>query len=653
MRGIRGSAALLVAGSAVAGVVVAMAVTDSRASFDDLVIVLAVAAYAVVGVAVELARPGHPVGRLMLVGAWTWGVGEGLLALGIAVLDEGPGSVAAALIGVLGSAMRGFGWLVLVLALPLVFPDGRSPSRAATRLVWAAVTAFTVASLAAPVPLENRLATVDNPIGFPGSWQLAADLLAIASLALAFVALFVVIRAMVHRWQAGDELIRQQVLVFGIAFALPLLVLVLAATPASRPWMFALSTLPVPLAVAVAMFQRRLYDVQLAVTRTLTYVALSAVLAGLYALVVVGAGVMLQDRGAPWLPLVATAVVAVVFVPLRDWLQGIVNQLTYGRWAAPATVLADTGRRLADSADSSTLLDALTTEMVDGLGFSYAEIRDTSGRVLSASGSEGPSTDKLPLTAYGREVGELRWTGRPLNATDRTLLEALAHQIGGAVHTAGLVEELRDAQGRLVMAREQERRRLRSDLHDGLGPALAGLGFQLDAVQNLVADGQPVEDRLHRLRLGLSDTVVEVRRIVQGLRPPAVDDLGLFGAIAELGRELADGSGLAVTLELPEARPGLPAAVEVAAYRVTQEALTNVVRHARATRCRVSGSLTADALVIEVVDDGCGGARAGRGLGIPGMHHRAAEIGGAVEVSTKTRGTAVRLRLPVRLEVQA
>ena len=188
MRGIRESAALLVAGSAVAGVVVAVAVTDSRASFDDLVIVLAVAAYAVVGVAVELARPEHPVGRLMLVGAWAWGVGEGLLALGIAGLDESPGSVTAALIGVLGCAMRGFGWLVLVLALPLVFPDGRSPSRPATRLVWAAVAAFTVASLAAPVPLENRLATVDNPIGFPESWQLVADLLAIASLRVSWSA---------------------------------------------------------------------------------------------------------------------------------------------------------------------------------------------------------------------------------------------------------------------------------------------------------------------------------------------------------------------------------------------------------------------------------------------------------------------------------
>ena len=144
-----------------------------------------------------------------------------------------------------------------------------------------------------------------------------------------------------------------------------------------------------------------------------------------------------------------------------------------------------------------------------------------------------------------------------------------------------------------------------------------------------------------------------MRRIVEGLRPPTIDDLGLFGAIAELGRELADGAGLTVTLDLPDQPPELPAAVEVAAYRVTQEALTNVVRHARATRCRISGALSDHQLVIEVVDDGCGGAHAGDGLGIPGMRDRAAEIGGSVEVSTGVPGTTVRLRLPLGAEVAA
>lgn len=647
MGAFRVTGALAVAGLAVTGAVTAIVTTGSRARFDDLVIVLAVAAYAAVGTAVELARPGHWVGRLMLLGSAAWGIGEGLIAVGLAGLAEHPDSTTYAVVGVLGTAARGLAWLVLVLALPLVFPDGRSPSRAATALVTTSIATFTAGLLLAPTPLEDRMDTVDNPVGLPESWQVLADLMAIGGLALAFVSLAVVVVALVHRWRAGGERLRQQVLVFGVAFALPLLVLPIAASPLSRPWMFALATLPVPLAVAVAMFQRRLYDVQLAVSRTLTYVALSAVLAGIYALVVLGVGVLLQDRGAAWLPLAGAAVVAVAFAPLRETLQGAVNRMTYGRWSSPATVLADTGRRLADAADAPGLLESLTDEMVHGLGFRHAEIRDHSGTTLAATGDPQEVTERLALTAYGSPVGELRWAGPPLRAADRALLDALSHQIGGAVHTAGLVEELRGAQERLVLAREQERRRLRSDLHDGLGPSLAGLAFQLDAVQNRMESGLSVDGRLVRLRAGLGETVLEVRRIVEGLRPALIDDLGLFGAVTELGHGLADGCEIDLEVDLPEQRPSLPAAVEVAAYRVAQEALTNVVRHSGASRCTITGTITEGFLVLDVTDDGRGGAEPGTGLGIPSMRDRARQIGGDVQIAARHPGTSVTARLPI------
>ena len=418
--------------------------------------------------------------------------------------------------------------------------------------------------------------------------------------------------------------------------------------------MFALSALPVPVAVAVAMFQRRLYDVQLVASRTLTYVALSAVLAGVYAMVVVGVGVMLQDRGAPWLPLAATAVVAVAFAPLRDWVQGVVNHLTYGRWAAPATVL---GRHRPPAGGLRRLgRPARRADHRDGRGPGLLLRRDPRhprsgpGRHRArGSADRPPATDGVRTrrrrAALVRQVAQRRSTG--------TLLEALSHQIGGAVHTAGLVEQLRDAQGRLVMAREQERRRLRSDLHDGLGPALAGMGFQLDAVQNLIADGRPVEDRLHRLRTGLSETVVEVRRIVEGLRPPTIDDLGLFGAIAELGRELADGAG---TDRHP--RPARPATRTARGRRgggVPRDPGGPDQRRPARARHAVSDHRGADRPRAR--------HRGGRrrlwrrprrhGLGIPGMRDRAAEIGGSVEVSTGVPGTTVRLRLPLRAEVAA
>ena len=648
MRMIRPGAAALVAALAVAGAVTGAAATGSRDRFDDVAITLVIATYAVVALVIELARPGHRVGRLMLAGAAAWGVGEGLLSLGLAGLEDNGNQSTYVLLAVLGSALRGLGWLLLVLAVPLVFPDGRPVWPWAGRLVAGCIAAFTLAALLAPVPLEERLADTHNPIGLPPSWQWPADLLALGSLAVAFVCLVVAVAGLVRRWRQGDDLLRQQILVFAVAFALPLLFLPLVATPLAEPWMFALVTLPVPVAVGVALLQRRLYDLQLAVNRTLTYGALSAVLAGLYALVVGGAGVMLDDRGAAWLPWAGAGVVAVAFAPVRASLQGAANQLVYGRWAAPATVLAETGRRLADAADGPALLRTLTDELVDGLGLFTAEIRDANDRILAHSGGDAPATDRLPLTAYGAPVGALHWVGPPLSGHERSLLVDVAHQIGGAVHTVGLVEELRDARESLVVAREQERRRIRRDLHDGLGPSLAGLGLQVDAMANLLAQGRPVDGRLDTLQAGLRGTVAEVRRIVEGLRPPALDDLGLFGALAELGHELSDGTGLELAVELPRDAPALPAAIEAAAYRIAQEALTNVVRHADASRCRVAGTLSEDALVLEVSDDGRGGAGAGRGAGMHTMKERAREIGGQVDVRSRDRGTSVTVRLPLR-----
>ena len=648
MRWVRVSSVLLIGALAVAGALAPTLVATGRGRLDDIAIALVITTYTVVALVVELARPGHPVGRLMLAGATAWGVGEGLLAWGISGLDGEPGRPAYVLLGVLGSGARGLGWLVLVVALPLAFPDGRVPWRWATRLTAACLVAFTLASLLSPEPLEERLAGAANPIGVPTSWRPVIDVVAIGAIALAFVCLGLAVGSLVRRWRRGDDLLRQQVLVFGLAFAVPLLVLPLVVTPWAEPWMFAVATLPVPVVVGAALLQRRLYDVQLAVNRTVTYTALTVALAATYAVVVGGVGAMFPDGSTAWLPWAAAGVVAVAFAPLRDFLQRAANRLTYGAWSAPAEVLAETSRRLADASDGRTLLRDLTDELVQGLGLSHAEIRDSAGHTLARSGTAREPAEHLDLTAYGVRVGTLTWSGAALRPTDRALLTDLGHQMGGVVHAAGLVDQLHAAHERLVLAREQERRRLRRDLHDGLGPSLAGLGFQVDTVQNLLRAGQPVDDRLEALRTGLRETVVEVRRLVEGLRPAAIDDLGLFGAVAELGHALATGTELDLTLDLPPGRPALPAAVEVAAYRITQEALTNVVRHAGAVTCRVAARLTPDALELEVTDDGRGGACSGDGVGIGSMCERAGEIGGRLDLRNLEPGTAVTVRLPLR-----
>jgi signal transduction histidine kinase len=212
------------------------------------------------------------------------------------------------------------------------------------------------------------------------------------------------------------------------------------------------------------------------------------------------------------------------------------------------------------------------------------------------------------------------------------------------VHTAELVGSLRSAQERLVLAREEERRRLRRDLHDGLGPALAGLTLRVDTVRNLLADPVVAEQELLRLREGIQSTVRDVRRIVEGLRPAALDDLGL----AEAVHQLADRTATPSVEVACDPLPRLPAAVEVAAYRIIQEALSNATRHGGASQVRVGLSLDGAALAVTVADDGSGEVvpRPG-GVGLSSMRERAEEIGGRFELAAcPGSGTVLSVVLP-------
>ncbi len=640
-------AAVAVAGLLAVGGALLSVLLAQGTPVNELVILLVIACYTAVAVVIGIARPGHPVGRLMLTGTAVWGVGEGLLGLAVDALSRDRTTLAGWL-GMLGS-LRGLGWLLLVVGLPLIFPDGRTPwgGRRPLVLLAGAVGMFVLGSVLAPVPLDYRLTDVDNPAGLPAGAKVVADLLALGGLALVAVSLAVAVAGLVHRWRVGGDLLRQQLLWFTAAFAVPLLLIPFVPTTFVEPWMFAVVTMPAPVAVAVALFQRRLYDVQLVVNRTVTYVTLSVTVAGLYAVTVGGVGALLHERGAPWLPWLAAGVVAVTFAPLRNALQQAVNRLTYGQWSQPADVLATTGRRLSDAADVPVLLRSLADELARGLGLPYVEITDAHGRTLATHGASPPTYDETPLTAYGRTVGTLRHSNVRLRSADRRLLEDLAAQLGGVVHAAGLVADLRAARERLVQAREEERRRLRRDLHDGLGPALAGLTLQVDTVRNRLAAGRVADTDLVRLRDGVAATVLDVRRIVEGLRPAALDDPGLGGALPQLAHRVEDECGIRMEVSVPAALPRVPAAVEVAAYRIAQEALGNVARHSGARHARLALAVDGSALWLSVCDDGVGEVhpRPG-GLGLTTMHERATEVGGRLCVDSTRRGTTVEAWLP-------
>ncbi|MDT7539016.1 MAG: hypothetical protein QOI82_2601 [Actinomycetota bacterium] len=609
--------------------------------------------YLAVAVVICLAKPGHPVGLLALTGTSSAGVVTCMVELGERGLLDHPGSVPAA--GVLlavGSAGRAVGWVLLVAVLPLLFPDGQLTGSARRRRTacGAAVGALVFLAFGSGLAAQEsdlRLQGHPNPLRLPDWVTTVAGFLSVFGTVLTVACVLLAVIGLVGRWRRGDALMRQQVLWFALAFVVPILFLPYAVVGHATAWEFAVVLLPVPIALLVAMLQHQLYDVQLAISRTVTWVALSAVIAIFYAVIVGGVGAMLRTRGAVWLPWLAAGVVAVSFAPLRNALQAGVSRIVYGEWSQASEVLAATGRRLSDAADVPALLQTLTDELATGLALDFVSIRDERGQVLSSRGA-GAAVETLPLTAYGELVGELAWSGRRLRETDRRLLDDLARQLGGVVHSWQLVDDLRVAQERLVLASEDERRRLRRDLHDGLGPALAGLTLQVDTVRNVLEAGGAVGEHLLRLRSGIQSTVVDVRRIVEGLRPPALDELGLAGAVEELARRLSAQNGCVIDVAAMPT-PRLAAAVEVAAYRVAQEAMTNVVKHSGASRCTVEVDAAEGELQVRVQDNGTGVVRPRPGgLGLASMHERAAEIGGRLDlVAVPGRGTTVALHLPL------
>jgi signal transduction histidine kinase len=618
------------------------------------------AAYVLVGLLILRAHPKHTIGRLMLAGGSLAAAGSGLLEVGWSRLGTHPDDRWAQLAAALGSTGRGVGWFLAVLFVPLLFPDGRRLGPRAVRatawvFAWLCLADDAVVGLLGPTQTDLRLSGVDNPIGLPRAMAPVFGVFEGLLIVLALVTLLLAVVCLVWRWRHAGELDRQRLLWFGLAFLAPVVALALSFSDTGGPWVFALVSIPVPVAIGVACLQHRLYDLDLVVNRSLTYGALSLVIAAMYALTVGGVGAMMRQRGATWLPWVAAGVVAVSFAPLRDALQRAANKLTYGQWSQPAELLAATGRRLADATDVPALLQTLADELGGGLHLPYVEIDDAAGDMLARYGEPGADTETIVLQAYGAPVGMLRWSGRELRDSDRGLVRDVAGQLGAVVHSAVLLDSLRASQERLVLAREEERRRLRRDLHDGLGPALAGLTLQVDTLRHRLGtaeQGDEADASLLGLRSGIQSTVLDVRRIVEGLRPPALDELGLTEALRQLAHrlEVPGGPTVGVTVEMPVR---LPAAVEVATYRIVAEAVTNAVKHADARQVQVRVSAGTTCVVVEVCDDGTGAAAArDEGVGLVSMRERAEEIGGSLLVgSRRGRGTTVRAELPLAVEM--
>ncbi|MDP9477307.1 MAG: sensor histidine kinase [Actinomycetota bacterium] len=411
-----------------------------------------------------------------------------------------------------------------------------------------------------------------------------------------------------------------------------------------------------PLAIGIAILKYRLYDIDLIINRTLVYSALTACVVGVYVLVVGYLGQLFRTEDNLFISLIAAGLVAVLFAPLRDRLQRAVNRLMYGERDDPYRVLSRLGERLKATDAPEAVLPTIVETVTQALKLPYAAIAlkrdDGEFETVAARGHPKGEPLVLPLSYGAETIGQLilspRAPGEPFGPADKRLLDDLARHAEAAAYAVRLTADLQRSRERLVNAREEERRRLRRDLHDGLGPQLATLTLKLDAARNLLSqEPQAADALLAGLKTQTQAAISDIRRLVYDLRPPALDELGLIPAIREQAANYAQ-NGLNVSVEAPEELPPLPAAVEVAAYRIVQEALTNVSHHSRARECRVRLSIS-DGLELEITDDGIGLPEDRRaGVGLSSMRERAAELGGACAAEPLTTGgTRVLARLPL------
>jgi len=422
----------------------------------------------------------------------------------------------------------------------------------------------------------------------------------------------------------------------------------------------------IPLSIGIALLRYRLWDIDLIINRTLVYGVLTVSIIALYVLVVVGLGTLFRAQGNLGLALLATGLVAVLFQPLRTRLQRAVNHLMYGERDDPYRVISRLGQRLEATLAPDAVLPTIVETVAQALRLPYAAISLQQGEEVLTAASYGSARGdlvRLPLLYQSEQVGELalapRAPGERFSPADRALLEDVARQAGMAAHAVRLTEDLKrltvDLQHereRLVTAREEERRRLRRDLHDGLGPQLASLTLKLETARNRLAHDPLADTLLSDLAGRTQSAVADIRRLVYALRPPALDELGLIPALRELTLHYSD--RVPMHLAAPDCLPELSAAVEVAVYRIAQEALTNVVRHAAAGRCAIRLALEEPTgwLSLSIQDDGCGLPQArSMGIGLVSMRERAEELGGTWSIeAVPTGGTHVLARLPYALE---
>jgi signal transduction histidine kinase len=656
----------LSAALAVAVVVAALVEPGSEEWSPGLL--LSTAAIGVVGGLLAGLRPRYVGGWLLLVVGVAFLVGQWCEIQAFAVAEDASGVPVTAWVA---------NWIyrpmlvVFFVLVPLTFPDGQVPTRrwrpVAVLAVGVAAALVLVGAFVEPTLRLGPNRSFPNPYAVPApDWlDRAGEVLGLVTVVLALAA----VASQVLRYRRAANQVREQILwvtlalaVLGAALALDASLAVLAPSvyPAVFP-LIQLAPVVLPVAVAIAVLRHRLFDIKVVIGRVLVYGVLSIVLLTVYVLIALGlarAVPATTDLGR----LLAAAVVALAFAPLRRRVQGMVGRRLFGDRSQPYAALVRVSREVAGSSSTSErVLTAMAASTAAALRSPWVGVELSSDEGVVAIGEAGrrptgvdPTAVDLTaldltgvdvmtrdLTHAGERVGRLRVAARAqdaFTAADQRLLADLALPIGAALHAVRLSIQLRASRERLIASVEDERRRTGRDLHDSLGPRLAAIGMTVETAADLVETDPQAARRLLSVLLEQTDLAVsEVRQLAHTQRPPVLDALGLVGALeAHLALLAPVRARLAVRGAVPEV---LPAAVEIAAYRIVLEAVTNVTRHAAAATCLVTISVGPADLVLEVTDDGGGGVADGsEGFGLLSMRERAEGLGGRFHIRPRREG---------------
>nr|WP_055509219.1 sensor histidine kinase [Nonomuraea pusilla] len=555
----------------------------------------------------------------------------------------------------------------LLLGLPLLillFPDGRLPRAPLWRrlsvaslvltgllpalLVTAPMSVMERYHSAALPPEITRLGLDAFAVPLPyAAWKPALDV----AYAAVLVSVVVPFAVLVRRYRAAGQERRAQIrwLVWAALVDLLVLFTPLTLPPQVPGVLLAVAIALTCAAVVVAVTKYRLYDVDRLLSATLAYGALGAAVVLVDVAVFTVAGSVLGERDSA---LAAIAIVAVVYAPLRTWLWRLARRLVRGTGGDPYAAVSTLAERLELATDPDQQLVAVARTLAEAFRLSYVRVeieRPGGERSAVERGSPRGPRVSLPVAYRGETVGRLVLCRTDLTDRDQRLLGDLVRQAAAAARASELSTDLQRIRARLVMAREEERRRLRRDLHDGLGPSLGAAALRIEAARNLAGTDPEQADRiLEQTAAEVAGVLADVRRLVHDLRPPALDELGVLGAIEQQADRFRS-PALKVAVDGEGPLDMLPAAVEVAAYRIVSEALANAARHSGAARCAIRLSVREGRLDVAVRDDGAGiGPDVAAGVGMLSLRERATELGGDCAVSCPPEGgTLVTARLPL------